>query len=193
MRLAAAFMLVAVLATTAHADEPCTSITIEPISLLVTTTASLGVERKVTPQIGVAVLAGGGRSTSVAIGDHVHTYSVGQTMDSARDIRFGRIHLGGQASYYAEQFRGGHATVEAVYVHYGWANPNRDSIDTVSGSVYAGWKWLLQHDITIVVQAGIGLVMTHGEDETESGLVMDRDGTLGPIHLAANGAVGWSF
>ncbi len=177
----------------ALADEPRTTLTIEPISLLVTTTVSAQVEREVGPQVGVAVLVGGGRSTRVAIGDRVHTYSVGTTMDSARDIRFSRVHLGAQTSYYAERFRGGHATVEMVYVRYGWATPQRDNIDVVSGNFYAGWKWLLQYDVTFVLQAGLGVVVTHGEDDVASGIVMNRDGTLGPIHLAANGAVGWSF
>jgi hypothetical protein len=174
-------------------SEPRHSITVEPVSLLMTTTFGVQLEREIVPRVGVALLAGGGRSTRVAIGDRIHTYAIGTSEENAEDISYGRIHLGAAGSYYAERFRGGHVTGELVYVHYGWARPDRADIDVLSGSAYAGWKWLIDHDITFVLQAGIGLVMTHGEDPMEDGFRFERDGTLGPIHLAANGLVGWSF
>lgn len=175
------------------ADVPTVSLTIEPLSFAYATTASVGAELRARPRVGVALLVGGGRSNKVAIGDRIHRYSVGMTDDTALDIRFTRLHVGGQATYYAEAFSGGHATGEVVYVRHGGASPPRDSIHAVSASVYGGWKWLFDYNLTVVLQAGIGIVITRGEEPMIAGLTFDREGTLGPIHLAANAAVGWSF
>lgn len=195
-------VLVALLGTAAHAqdDAPaaatgvphCTSITIEPLSAMIST-LSVGVERRIKPQVGLTGLAGVGLTSRVSIGDRVHRYAVGPSTEALEDVRYARLHVGAQASWYARQFDGTHVSVEVVYVHHGWAEPQRQSIDSVSASAYAGYKWIHRSGFTLAIQAGLGLVLTHGEDERSDGVILDREGTLGPVHLAANGNVGWTF
>jgi hypothetical protein len=174
----------------AHADEPCNTVTVEPASLLMTT-LSAQYERHVIAHVGVGALAGVGSSTDVSIGDRIHTYSTGSSADNLEDIRYRRVHVGLQANYYAERFRGLHAGAEVVYLHFGWASPDAENINAISASAYGGWKWLWNNGLTIVVQAGLGFVETDADAMT--GWRIDRDGTLGPVHLAANASFGWSF
>lgn len=195
--------LVALLATAAHAQDEagapaasamprCTSITLEPLSATIRT-LSIAVERRIASQVGVAGLVGAGLTTRVSIGDRVHRYSVGPSFDELQDVRFGRLHVGAQASWYAREFDGMHVSGEVVYVRHGWAEPQRQAIDSLSTSAYAGYKWIHRSGLTLAIQAGLGLVVTSGEDEMEDGSILDREGTLGPVHLAANGNVGWTF
>jgi hypothetical protein len=173
------------------AAEPCNTVTVEPASMFMMTTLSAQYERHVLLQLGVAGLAGIGSSTNVSIGDRVHNYSVGPSVDSLEDIRYRRLHVGVQGNYYAERFRGLHAGVELVYVHFGWASPDAENIHAISASGYGGWKWLWANGLTIVAQAGLGFVETDADPMT--GWRLDREGTLGPVHLAANASIGWSF
>jgi hypothetical protein len=175
----------------AHAEDPCNTVTVEPISVVTMRTLSAQYERHVLPQLGIAGLVGAGLSTNVSIGDRIHNYSVGPSVDNLEDIRYGRIHVGVQANYYAERFRGLHAGGEVVYLHFGWASPDAETINALSASAYGGWKWLWANGLTIVVQAGLGAVLT--DADAMKGWHVDRDGTLGPVHLAANASVGWSF
>jgi hypothetical protein len=170
---------------------PCNTVTIEPVSLVMLTTLSAQFEREVRPRFGVAALAGIGATDNVAIGDRVHNYSIGSSAETLETVRFTRIHVGGQASYYSEQFHGALIAAEVVYLHHGWAEPSFEDIDAVSGSLYGGWKWRWSSGLTAVLQAGLGLVETNADPMT--GWHLDRDGTLGPVHLAANASVGWSF
>jgi hypothetical protein len=184
-------VLAVVLGGGAHAEEPCNTVTIEPVSLAMMRTLSAQYERHVLPQLGIAGLVGVGSSTNVSIGDRIHNYSVGPSFDKLEDVRYGRVHIGVQGNYYAERFRGLHAGAEVVYVHFGWASPDAESINAISASAYGGWKWLWNNGITIVVQAGLGVVETDADVMT--GWHVDRDGTLGPVHLAANASFGYSF
>lgn len=195
-------VLVALLGTAAHAQDEapaatagaprCTSITIEPLSAMITT-LSVGVERRIASQVGVTGLVGVGLTSRVSIGDRVHRYSVGPSAEALEDVRYGRVHLGALASWYARELDGMHVSLELVYVHHGWAEPQRQSIDSFSTNGYVGYKWIHPSGFTLAIQAGLGLVLTHGEDEMSDGVILDREGTLGPVHLAANGNVGWTF
>lgn len=180
---------------TAHAQEPCNTATIEPVSMVMMTTLSVQYERHVVPRpgthLGIAGLAGAGVSTNVSIGDRIHNYSVGSSVDNLEDVRYGRFHVGVQGNYYADEFKGAHVGVEVSYVHFGWAKPDAESINALTASAYGGWKWLWNNGLTIVVQAGLSVVETDADAMT--GWRIDRDGTLGPVHLAANGSIGWSF
>jgi hypothetical protein len=170
---------------------PCNTVTFEPVSALMLRTLSVELEREVAPRVGIAVLVGLGSTENVAIGDQVHNYSTGSSIDTLEDVRFERVHFGMQASYYSNRFAGAHVSAELVYVRYGWADPDFESIDVVSGSAYGGYKWVWRPGLTVVLQAGLGFVETNADPMT--GWRLDRDGTLGPLHLAANASVGWSF
>jgi hypothetical protein len=171
--------------------EPCNTVTVEPASMFMMTTLSAQFEHHVIPHLGVAGLAGVGSSTKVSIGDRVHNYSVGPSADNLEDIRYRRVHIGLQANVYPEGFRGLHAGAELVYLHFGWASPDAENIHALSASAYGGWKWLWNNGLTIVVQAGLGVVET--DADAMKGWRIDRDGTLGPVHLGMNVSVGWSF
>jgi len=190
-RATATVLVVAGLHGIAHAQEPCNTATIEPVSMLMMTTLSVQYERHVLPPLGVAVLGGFGVTRNVAIGDRIHNYSVGSSVDNLDEIRYGRVHVGIQANYYAENFKGAHFGAELSYVHHGWANPEAESINAITGSAYGGWKWLWNSGLTVVVQAGLSVVETDADAMT--GWRIDQDGTLGPVHLAANASIGWSF
>jgi hypothetical protein len=191
MKRIATVLVVAGLHGIAHAQPPCNTATVEPASMLMMTTLSVQYERHVIPRLGIAALGGLGVTTNIAIGDRIHNYSVGSSVDDLSEIRYGRVHVGVQGNYYAEDFKGAHVGVELTYVHHGWANPDAESIHAFTGSAYGGWKWLWNSGLTVVVQAGLSVVETDADAMT--GWRIDQDGTLGPIHLAANGSIGWSF
>lgn len=172
-------------------QPPCNAVTFEPLSAVMITTFSAQYEREVMPRIGVTALAGVGSTSDVAIGDRIHHYSTGSSVDTLQEVHFKRVHLGVGATYYAEQFRGAHLAAEIVYLHYGWSEPALENIDAVSGSAYGGYKWVFGPGLTAVVQGGVTVVATNADPMT--GWHLDRDGTLGPVHLAANASVGWSF
>jgi hypothetical protein len=170
---------------------PCNTVTFEPLSAVMLTTVSAQFEREVMPRVGLSALAGIGSTTDVAIGDRIHHYSTGSSEDTLEDVHFKRVHIGVGASYYSDQFRGAHLAGELVYLHHGWSQPELENIDTVSASAYGGYKWVWAPGLTVVVQGGLGLVGTNAGLMT--GWHLDRDGTLGPVHLAANASVGWTF
>ncbi len=172
-------------------QPPCNTVTFEPLSAVMITTFSAQFEREVAPGIGVTALAGVGSTTDVAIGDRIHNYSTGSSVDTLQEVRFKRVHIGVGATYYAESFRGAHLAGELVYLHHGWSEPALENIDALSASAYGGYKWVWGPGLTAVLQAGLGLVGTNADPMT--GWHLDRDGTLGPVHLAANASVGWTF
>jgi hypothetical protein len=181
------------LASTAHADDHprCNTISLEPLSLFYTRTVSIDAEREVAPRIGVALLAGVGRSTNVAIGDQIHVFSRGSSGDNLEDVRYTRLHAGVQGNYYSARFRGWHLGGELVYLHYGWATLDGENIHAITASAYVGWKWLWSSGVTAAVQGGLGFAGTDAGEMT--GWHLDRGGTLGPVHLAASASVGYSF
>jgi len=171
---------------------PRTSVSFEPVALLLTT-ISVDVERQIVPHLGIALVAETGHTSRVLIGDRVNTYFTGDSFADLETVTFTMFRVGGQLNYYVLQsFRGLQCGFELAYRHFGLASPDRESIQVIEASPYVGWKWVGTSGLTGQLQVGASAIYVKDRELT-SAWSMDRNGSLGDLHVFGSLSFGVSF
>jgi hypothetical protein len=167
LALAAAIVLAA---NPAHA-EPATTISVEPMFLIIPF-AEITAERMVTPNVGIAATGGIGH-VFVPIGNMLYD-------------------LGAQGNVYlVRHFAGPHLGAE---LKYWWGSSGGDLVpggpSVMSSSaterelgVYAGYKWMARYGLSATIQLGVGRFDVSSTSDPPSSRIV-------PL---ANLTIGWSF
>ena len=140
-------------------ERQAVTIMISPFALLFPI-AEVTVEVSPAPKFGAAAIIGVGQ---ISIGGNTASVLEG----------------GAQANYYLHDFHGPHLGVEALYAY---GNDGKVSFGALVVGPYAGWKYVNQYGLALVIQLGIGVVAT--------GTPMDDHGRVNPL---VNVKFGWSF
>ena len=165
-------LALALLTTTAHADDlPRVSVTVSPVHLILPV-GELTAELRVHDRIGIAAIAGAGAVRVDGIEDRITVYEGGL---SARYYVTGSFRTGLQLG------------AEAIYLH---ANTTGDTMAVKAEGLglapFTGYKWTARSGLTLEGQLGVTYVAVRAKSDTAS----DDDSRVGPM---LNLNIGYGF